>query len=129
MALDTSEQQQPDVGSEGQAAPASDASALEPRDLPADPEDDFEEEEELEEPSTRRAPRRVGTNLVMTIVFGLAMFILGGFAGYVGRPVISPSPTAADPRQAMLQSVIQRTRHFKGNANAPVTIIEFSDYQ
>ncbi len=121
--METNDQEQRDLAPE--ESQAYDRSEMEPGNSSADDED--VEEEEIEEQTGPRVRRRSRSNLVMTIVFGLAMFVLGGFAGYWGRPFLTPPPP--DPRQAMLDSVIKRTRHFKGNANAPVTMIEFSDYQ
>ncbi len=39
-----------------------------------------------------------------------------------------PTPTDADMQQLMT-FLVDNTRHFKGDPNAPVTIIEFSDFQ
>jgi hypothetical protein len=41
----------------------------------------------------------------------------------------TPNPTELAQRRALADNLASWTRHFKGNANAPVTIIEFSDYQ
>src|SRR5712692_8977057 len=52
--------------------------------------------------------------------------------------VLTPTfSTAAPPTQepitskqrAAMDGVIARTRHFRGNVNAPVTLIEFGDFQ
>ena len=86
-----------------------------------------------------------------TLFFGLVMLAFGLLAGYLGRPLLAPapteSPTAAAPltstatptaettdslaaqRMALMQAIIAKTRHFKGNPEAPVTLIEFSDFQ
>ena len=45
-------------------------------------------------------------------------------------PTATVNPTvAAQQRKDLAAYVLANTRHFKGNANAPVTLIEFSDYQ
>jgi hypothetical protein len=45
-------------------------------------------------------------------------------------PTATVNPTvAAQQRKELTAFVVSNTRHFKGNANAPVTLIEFSDYQ
>ncbi|MBI5035318.1 MAG: J domain-containing protein [Chloroflexi bacterium] len=60
------------------------------------------------------------------ILVNLLMLAFGVIIGFVGRPIVMPPP---DPQSAALQKVIAATRHFRGEANAPVTIIEFADFQ
>lgn len=89
-----------------------------------------------------------------TPIVGLAMLVLGLVAGYTARPLIAqqgssaltatpttkaeaiantPQPTvtaATQPSQdELMDYLISQTRHFRGNPDAPITIIEFSDYQ
>jgi hypothetical protein len=92
-----------------------------------------------------------------TPIIGLAMLLIGLLLGYVGRPLLTggtpgaaQAPTAiVQPTSAQAQAgnptdvptadatamadlmstVIQQTRHFKGDENAPITMIEFSDFQ
>ena len=91
-----------------------------------------------------------------TPLFGLVMLVLGLAAGYFLRPALLPGaqvasetePTAraaaptsatgaqapgalptADPGQDLMAFLIGQTVHFRGDSDAPVTIIEFSDYQ
>ena len=49
---------------------------------------------------------------------------------------VDPAPTATtrpsaddDAPPTLMEVVVARTRHFKGDPNAPVTIVEFSDFQ
>ncbi|RME42103.1 MAG: hypothetical protein D6791_18535 [Chloroflexi bacterium] len=89
---------------------------------------------------------------LLTLVVGL---VIGLVVGYLGRPLITPEPQsttaasqagAADPAsatgkevanssassagsQTLMDAVVAQTRHFRGDPNAPVTIIEFSDFQ
>ena len=86
-----------------------------------------------------------------TPIVGAVLLVIGLLGGYFGRPLLQPqppvitttsqpgvvSPTGApaspqtqtvDPEELMA-FVISQTRHFKGDPEAPVTIIEFSDYQ
>jgi hypothetical protein len=84
-----------------------------------------------------RAPRARVSPLA-TLMVGL---IVGLSAGYLAHPWLAPIPPrpavaaqagAADPTAptpASMDSVIAQTRQFKGDANAPVTIIEFGDFQ
>ena len=94
-----------------------------------------------------------------TPLIGLLMLVLGLAAGYFARPlfegsqpqeVVAAAPTSitvdegqpdataeptADPtavaqsQQELMAFLIGQTKHFKGDENAPVTIIEFSDFQ
>ncbi len=73
------------------------------------------------------------------LVVGLA---LGMVIGFFGRPLVTPRPLndpaavaaveapgqAVEP-PAVTAAVMTQTRHFKGDAQAPVTIIEFGDFQ
>jgi hypothetical protein len=78
------------------------------------------------------------------IVIGVAMLVVGLVLGYIGRGFYGPEASAAKATQAAVAVAVQTrasankevmtmligaTRHFKGDANAPVTIIEFSDFQ
>jgi len=81
-----------------------------------------------------------------TPIVGLQMLVLGLLVGYYVRPLMpnqsqseasvnSESPVViatADnsaAQQKMMETVLAKTRHFRGAANAPVTIIEFADFQ
>jgi len=44
------------------------------------------------------------------------------------EPTIDPTESAARKQQIM-SFLVENTKHFKGEANSPVTMIEFSDYQ
>jgi hypothetical protein len=92
------------------------------------------------------------TNWNVTILSALAMLLIGITLGYTARPMLDPAPaptpvvivvtpapntdanaaaalTPTTKRATLLDAVIAQTRHFKGNTNAPVTIIEFGDFQ
>ena len=87
-----------------------------------------------------------------TPIIALLMLVLGLVGGFVGRPMLesqflptavptqitaaqgaAPIPTdaaeSAAQRKAVMDSIIKQTIHFMGDENAPITIIEFSDYQ
>jgi protein-disulfide isomerase len=40
-----------------------------------------------------------------------------------------PDAQSVAQQQELMTAVVERTRHFHGDPNAPVTIIEFSDFQ
>ena len=74
-----------------------------------------------------------------TPIVGLVMLMAGLLIGYFGRPVVAAVPEAPEvsvnpnpqPRsqEELVAYLVTQTRHFKGSADAPVTIIEFSDFQ
>ncbi len=91
-----------------------------------------------------------------TPIVALVALVVGLLGGYFLRPVISgekSAPVAAgtvataepiDPqaalpatppedlearRKALMDALLAQTKHFKGNPDAPVTILEFSDFQ
>jgi len=78
------------------------------------------------------------------------MLVIGLLGGYFIRPLLAPGtsviaasppigvasssdPTAVPGEQTsnpeLMAFVVGQTRHFKGDLNAPVTLIEFSDFQ
>lgn len=94
------------------------------------------------------APAR-GVPLMMVAILCGLMLAFGLAIGYTGRPLVVaylyPSPTAtatlppptatseppsqATQRAGLMSYVVANTRHFKGNPAAPVTLIEFGDFQ
>lgn len=81
-----------------------------------------------------------------TPIVGVVMLILGLLVGYYGRPlmrsqvqseaslnsappVVLPSADNSAAQQNLMETVLAKTRHFKGDPNAPVTMIEFGDFQ
>lgn len=80
-----------------------------------------------------------------TPIVGLVMLLVGLAGGYFARPLINPetkqpvaqatTPTVSLPEEApqsaeeMMTFLVSQVRHFKGDPDAPVTIIEFSDFQ
>ena len=99
---------------------------------------------ELSAASTTEAvtgSQRRGQNPWVLLVIGL---LVGGLAGFFLYPLIVPirasnaAPLAAveesdqinkpDPHQAIMLAVADGSRHFQGEANAPVTLVEFGDF-
>lgn len=73
-------------------------------------------------------------------VTGLAILFIGTLASFskqwlftskaqetTALPGFVKTPT--NEREAMMQIATAQTRHFKGDLDAPVTILEFSDFQ
>ncbi len=101
---------------------------------------------------TRQNSQREKRKPAITIVFeswsipivGLLMLLIGGFAGYNLRLQSNPQieQSNASPqlqnnsqqslggnKEDLMDYVISQTRHFRGDPDAPVTIIEFGDFQ
>jgi hypothetical protein len=57
------------------------------------------------------------------------VLIIGFAAGFLVRPIILPPKQAASTGSPLADMVVAQARHFRGNANAPVTLLEFSDFQ
>ena len=81
-----------------------------------------------------------------TPIVGVVMLVLGLLVGYYGRPfmlnqaqpeasvdsaapVVIPTADNSAAQQELMETVLAKTRHFIGDPNAPVTIIEFADFQ
>ena len=83
-----------------------------------------------------------------TPVVGLVMLLIGLVGGFFVRPFLSPSDGAGsqpeteqssppntqaqaspEDRAALMEAVLPGVRHFLGDENAPITLIEFSDFQ
>jgi protein-disulfide isomerase len=84
-----------------------------------------------------------------TPALALIALVVGLLGGYFGRPLINKdegsvavvTQSAANPTatvdatqqaitaQQVMTSLISQTKHFQGDPNATVTLIEFSDYQ
>ena len=84
-------------------------------------------------------------------IVGIIMLLIGLVGGYFLRPLVqltatpvaalnpsevssvqteAPQPTM-DPatRQQLMDYLLPQVKHFKGDANAPITLLEFSDFQ
>jgi protein-disulfide isomerase len=83
-----------------------------------------------------------------TPIIGVVMLVVGLTAGYFGQPLIANVKSAGNPvasqepasgqvsqegspasTPTLMEYLIGQTRHFQGDQNAPVTLIEFSDFQ
>jgi hypothetical protein len=99
-------------------------------------------------PAPKKAAILIGPIIVQsfsTPIVGAIMLIAGLLIGYFGRPLVTaqlaPTPTAtaipaaaesdsqAESRALLMQSLIAKTDHFQGKEDAPVVMLEFSDFQ
>jgi hypothetical protein len=87
-----------------------------------------------------------------TPIVGAVLLVIGLLGGYFGRPLIengkqtttrTAAPAVAQPTVAtsnvsipeftsadeLMDYLVSQAVHFKGDADAPVTMIEFSDFQ
>jgi uncharacterized protein YneF (UPF0154 family) len=72
-------------------------------------------------------------------IVGVVMLLVGLVGGFFLRPLVPGKQTAEqatqkptmDPatRQQLMDYLLPNVKHFKGDANAPVTLLEFSDFQ
>ena len=104
-----------------------------------EPEGETDELEEIEEASSGG-----GRSWLTIVLVGVVMLLVGGLLGYFGRGQFGPEAQAAKATEQaevalaatqaaanaeLMTYLTQNTRHFKGDPNAAVTIIEFSDFQ
>ena len=85
-------------------------------------------------------------NWNVTSLLSLVALLVGIGLGYTARPLLEAPPAAtvavvttpvvgnsaaaaSNKPPTILSAVVANTRHFKGDPNAPITVIEFSDFQ
>jgi hypothetical protein len=115
---------------------------------PSPEEPPFVESPTIDEPESSNPRPALVINLYSwaTPVAAVVMLLVGLLLGYFGRPLLSSNTStgsSAQPTQVsqagsgglatptvdIMAFLVSKTQHFKGNQNAPVTFIEFSDYQ
>jgi hypothetical protein len=110
------------------------------------------EEEPAESPQSEQPAFTIVVQSWATPILSIIMLMIGLLGGYFGRPVIESTqstPTSeanpstgsgtiivptpdVDPsaqQQELMEMLVSETRHFRGDPNAPITIIEFSDFK
>ncbi|MBC8505452.1 MAG: hypothetical protein H8D34_11375 [Chloroflexi bacterium] len=109
-------------------------------------------ENAIEPPDRSQAAFTIVVQSWATPILSILMLAIGLLGGYFGRPFVEstqstastkenpnvgsvapvvPTPDAdrAAQQQELMALVVSETRHFRGDPNAPVTIIEFSDFK
>jgi protein-disulfide isomerase len=129
----------------GQSAPDQ-AAAIE---LPAESSEAELPEETPRQPKPASKPALViNIHSWATPIIGILMLVIGLAGGYFGRPFITnvkpadastnsqgqangPASQEKSPvsTPTLMEYLAGQTRHFQGDPNAPITLIEFSDFQ
>jgi hypothetical protein len=96
-----------------------------------------------EPPIPGQEPPKASGNLNL-ILGGILLLLIGMFLGYIGRGSFGPEARAAKStataqaaavqtraatNQQVMEMISQQITHWKGDAKAPITLIEFSDFQ
>jgi protein-disulfide isomerase len=133
----------PDPGQPAADFPEAESPAAEPLEIDQSPSDSPEPPKDTPKPALV-----INIHSWATPIIGVVMLVIGLTAGYFGRPLIAnvkPAETPIASQEQASQQVSQeqspastptlmeyltgQTRHFQGDQNAPVTLIEFSDFQ
>ena len=113
--------------------------------------------QEMDEVTPVPRPTKARSSPLAIVAVGMVMLVVGVMAGYFGRPLVTPQPLSATPVasvdtepstasaasdardanpaqdnpsvETFMNTIVAETRHFKGSPDAPVTIVEFSDFR
>ncbi len=110
--------------------------------------------QEMDEVTPVPRPTKARSSPLAIVTVGMVMLVVGVIAGYFGRPLVTPQPMNATPvasvdtepstasaasdanpaqsnppAETLMTAIVAETRHFKGSPDAPVTIVEFSDFR
>jgi protein-disulfide isomerase len=101
----------------------------------------------VDPPTVEEPKKESGGFLSSSWYFLVIGLLIGGLAGFYLRPMVASESAAAqpetaplaaaessaemnqgEPHQQIMMSVIANARHFYGDPNAPVTVVEFADF-
>jgi hypothetical protein len=104
------------------------------------PAEEIPQEEQIQPPE--KTALTIHIHSWATPIVGLLMLILGLVGGFFLRPEVEPmlgkatfTPAVSEDVNSSVDQpglkayVVAQTTHFLGDENAPVTVIEFSDFQ
>lgn len=110
-----------------------------------DEETMFPNETQTVEPEVQQPALTINIHSWATPIVGIIMLVIGSLAGFYARPavlgqlpqsaskenpaVVVPTADQSEAQQQLMASLIPKVRHFLGDPNASVTIIEFGDFQ
>lgn len=104
----------------------------------------MEELEPIPDPVKEKPAITISVQSWATPIVGLAMLIAGLIGGYAIRPMVDDQTVQPDvslrqqPSQdgagaagnpQLMEYLVSQTRHFRGDPDSPVTLIEFGDFQ
>jgi hypothetical protein len=99
--------------------------------------------EPIDQPEPGQPAAAPSKNLTL-VLGGLLVLLIGIFLGFIGRGTFGPEAmaarstataqagavqTRAAANKEVMDLISQQITHWQGNENAPITLIEFSDFQ
>ncbi len=108
-------------------------------------EETLPDEPQSMEPDPQSPALTINIQSWATPIVGIVMLVIGALAGFYARPsvlgqlpenasgvnpvVAIPTADRSEEQRQLMASLTPQIRHFIGDSNAPVTIIEFGDFQ
>jgi len=105
------------------------------------------ESDQIPDPVKEKPAITISIQSWATPIIGIVMLIVGLFGGYYIRPMLDAQTDQSDVsiraqqpsqdnagasgtgNQELMNYLVLQARHFRGDENAPVTLIEFGDFQ
>jgi len=109
------------------------------------PNDDETLVEPQVDPTKDRPALTINIQSWATPIVGIIMLIIGALAGFYARPAVLgqlpesvsdtppvvaiPTEDRSEAQQQLMASLLPKVRHFLGDPNAPIVLLEFGDFQ